>query len=285
LKNFTNLDISQAYLKAVQLAKSHYENFPVISFLVPRKFINDIAIIYYYARMADDVADEGDLTKYDRLQKLTSIENDIINASRNECTDIYTAALNNSIVKCNMNPDNLLNLIKAFKQDVEKQRYDDYEELLNYCVYSANPVGRMILEIFDVFDREAVYYSDCICTALQLTNFCQDVYQDISKGRIYLPQDDMKMFNVTDDDIKMKVMSSNVKSLLEYEINRIKRLFKEGRCLIKYLPYRLSVEIKWTISGGEKILDKIEKNDYDILDFRPKLNKCDFLQLFMKSIF
>ncbi|MCK7524640.1 MAG: squalene/phytoene synthase family protein [Ignavibacteriales bacterium] len=143
----------------------------------------------------------------------------------------------------------------------------------------------MLLELFNISDEDALINSDKICTALQLTNFYQDTLIDIEKGRNYYPQNEMKMFNVTKKMFELKENNPNIKALVKHNVERAQSLFDEGKNLLKYLNGRFKIEIKWTIAGGEKILDKIRKNDYDVFTKRPKLDKVDFILLLVKSIF
>jgi phytoene synthase len=172
----------------------------------------------------------------------------------------------------------------AFRQDITKNRFSDFNDLLAYCKNSANPVGRLILELNNIRDSEAFNYSDKICTALQLTNFWQDTAVDYTKGRIYFPRDEMKEFNVTERVFELNENNLNLKALLKHNIDRTRKLFIEGKKLTEYLSGRLKYEIKWTILGGLGILKKIETNNYNVLNKRMLLNKSDFLKLFLRSI-
>ncbi len=177
-----------------------------------------------------------------------------------------------------------MNLLKAFKQDVVKKSYNNFEELLEYCKYSANPVGRLVLELNNIRNDEAFSLSDKICTALQLTNFYQDLKIDYNKkGRIYLPKDEMAEYLIKKKVFELNENNLNLRKLLSRNINRTKRMFEEGRGLLKFLNGRVKYEIKWTILGGEEILKKIEKNNYNVFKYRPKLSKIDFLKLLITS--
>ncbi|MDY0083368.1 MAG: squalene synthase HpnC [Ignavibacteriaceae bacterium] len=267
------------------LTRDHYENFPVASFLIPKKYRKDIAIIYWFARTADDIADEGIFSADERLEKLEKFEKEFV-ISLNSKSDHLRFNLLSAIIKKNkLSANYFIELLSAFKQDVTKLRYESYQEVLEYCKRSANPVGRLLLELFKIQDAEAVKCSDKICTALQLTNFYQDTIIDYKKGRIYYPQNEMKMFSVTEKMFELKENNPNIKALVKYNIDRTQQLFDEGREIINYLSGRFKYEIIWTISGGEKILSKIRKNDFNVFDNRPVLNKSDFLKLLIKSLF
>jgi phytoene/squalene synthetase len=164
-----------------------------------------------------------------------------------------------------------------------KKRNDSYDELLNYCSHSANPVGRLILELYGIRDEQANKYSDKICTALQITNFLQDVKIDYKKGRIYLPRDEMQSYKVSEIIFEESEINLNFKKLIVFNINRTQKLFDDGRNLLKFLSGRLKLEIKWTIYGGELILKKIRDNDNNVF-VRPSLTKADVLKLLFKVI-
>ena len=272
------------YYKALDFAKSHYENFPVISFLVPKEIRKDVAIIYWFARTADDFADEGNIPEKERLKNLDNFEKRLSNLLKENFEDEFDYALAQTIKSRRLSAEYFYNLLKAFKQDVVKKRYESFSEVQNYCKNSANPVGRLILELFNIRNNEAFQYSDNICTALQLTNFYQDAAIDYKKGRIYLPEDEMKNFDVTENMFRMNENSRNLKQLVKFNIDRTRKLFDKGKGLFSFLSGMLRIEIKWTVLGGEAILNKIEKNDFDVLNNRPELNKTDFIGLLLKSL-
>ncbi len=282
-KKLIVLKKESASKQAINLTKNHYENFPVASFLIPRRLRKDVAIIYWFARTADDFADEGNFLPEERLEKLNDFENRLTELLKGNYKDDFEAALNKTIKERNLTPEYFYDLLKAFKQDVIKKSYSNFEELLEYCKYSANPVGRLILELNNINSDEAFSYSDKICTALQLTNFYQDLKIDYQKGRIYLPEDEMAKFMIEKKVFELRENSLNLNELLKFNIDRTRKMFAKGRGLLKFLNGRLKYEIKWTILGGEEILRKIEKNNYNVLIESPKLNKFDFMKLLIFS--
>ncbi len=271
------------YSQAIKLAKSHYENFPVVSFLIPGNLKKDVAIIYWFARTADDFADEGNFSQSERLNKLHAFEDRLSVLLRSQPENNLEAALKQTIVTRKLNSENFFNLLKAFKQDVVKNRYKNFSEVLAYCSNSANPVGRILLELFDIRDDKAFYYSDKICTALQITNFIQDTQVDYQKGRIYYPLDEMERFEVDEKVFEMNRINLNLKKLIEFSVNRVQDYFNEGKSLLEFLSGRFKYEIAWTIKGGEEILNKIRGADFDIFTKRASLTKIDYLKLFIKS--
>ncbi len=279
------MDKAAAYKKAEIFAKFHYENFPVISLFIPKDLRKHVAIIYWFARTADDLADEGAYSTDVRLTKLNEFENRLTKALEGNYESSFEFALFSTISSKNLSNQLFYDLLKAFKQDVIKKRYDTFEDLLNYCKFSANPVGRLILELNNIRSENAFIYSDKICTALQLTNFYQDTEIDIGKGRIYYPLNEMKKNNVSEELFVNKMNNSDFQQLLKYSVLRTEEMFKEGRGILNYLKGRLKFEINWTILGGEAILDKIKSSNYRIFNNRPELNRFDFLFLLIKSLF
>jgi squalene synthase HpnC len=279
------MDIETSYKEALEFAKNHYENFPVVSFLIPKELKKYVAIIYWFARTADDIADEGTCTPDVRIKKLDEFENRFTELLDGNYLNPLEYALHNTIKSKQLGIEHFYNLLNAFRQDITQNRYSSFTELLDYCKNSANPVGRLILELNNIRDNEAFLYSDKICTALQLTNFWQDTGIDYKKGRIYLPMDEMAQFGVVERMFELNENNLNLKALLKHNVDRTRKLFKDGKKLTGYLSGRLKYEIKWTVLGGEEILNKIELNDYNILKMRPVLNKKDFSILFLKSLF
>jgi len=270
-----------SYQNAISFVKNHYENFPVASYFIKKKLRKHVAIVYQFARQADDIADEGDLLDKERIKQLNEYEQALTDSLNEKFENNFWKALKNTIDTFNLSTDNFYNLLNAFKQDITKNRYIDFEDLLNYCRQSANPVGRIILELHNIIDENALKYSDDICTALQLTNFYQDVSVDIKKGRIYIPQNELDEFEVDELVFEKNEINTNFTRLIKFQIDRTEKLFINGRNLLKYLPLLLKLEILLTIKGGEAILNKIAKNKYDVLNVRPSLTKFDFVKMFL----
>jgi squalene synthase HpnC len=279
-----NFDLSEGYSEALRLAKTHYENFPVISFLLPGEIKKHIAIIYWFARTADDIADEGKINSIERIQKLDDVQSRLEALLSGDYNNNLEFALADTINKKKLSSQHFFDLLTAFKQDVTKSRYENFIELINYCKYSANPVGRLILELFDIRDKNLNLLSDKICTALQITNFLQDTLIDYHNGRIYMPQDEMIEYGVREKIFEAEKPDDNFKRLIGFNVNRTQNLFNDGKELIKHLKGGLKIEIDWTVKGGECILEKIRKSDFDVLGKRPSLNKFDYAKIFLKSI-
>lgn len=278
-------DLENAYRKSAELANSHYENFPVISLFVKKKLRKHIAVIYKFARDADDIADEGKFSQEERIFQMETYKENLSNALQGNPSDEFWYALDNTIRELNLNPKHFYNLLIAFRQDIHKSRYKNFEEIIDYCRNSANPVGRLILELNGIYDENIHLLSDHICTALQLTNFYQDVSVDLKKDRIYLPTDELQNYNLTEEKLFQKNHSDNYRELLKFQVDRTDDLFINGKEILNHLSGRLKIQIKWTILGGQTILSKIRKLDYDTLNYRPTLSKSEYLQLMIKSLF
>ena len=277
-------NIASGYRAAFKLAKMHYENFPVVSFLLPSHIRNDTAAIYWFARTADDYADEGNLNQSERLRKLDELETRLT-ALLNQQTEVpKEMALRNTIISKNLDVKYFYDLLKAFKQDVTKKRYATFSEVLDYCSCSANPVGRIMLDLLNIRNENAFFLSDKICTALQLTNFIQDTEIDYKKGRIYYPLDELNKFGVNESAFEMRENNLNFKKLLEFSVSRIQSYFDDGKGLLEFLSGRFKSEINWTIRGGEKILSKIRGADFDVFIKRPVLAKTDHLIILLKVL-
>ena len=279
-----SISLDGVYSQALNFARAHYENFPIVSILIPKDLRKHIAIVYWFARTADDIADEGNASEESRLEKMNEFESNIKRSLDGDARSGFEKALLNTVDNKKLTKDNFFDLISAFKQDIIKSRYADFNEILHYCNRSANPVGRIILELFNVRDQKANEYSDKICTGLQLTNFLQDTIIDYKKGRIYMAKYEMQNYKVSEYMFEQKENNHNLQQLVMYNVERINVYFEEGKKLLPFLNSKLRTEIRWTIAGGKAILEQIKKNDYDIINYRPKLSKAKMAGLLVKSI-
>jgi phytoene synthase len=278
------------------MAVDHYENFPVASVLLPAHLREPVAAIYDFARSADDFADEGDLSPQQRRALLSGYLAEIDAIERGEPTQhpIFLR-LRPTIARYSLPLQLFRNLLDAFMQDVGKDRYHDFSELMNYCRRSADPVGRLLLHLFGHATEENLSRSDAICSALQLINHWQDVGIDAAKGangRIYLPQDDMARFGVSDSDILRHSTSTvpgdtashGFRGLLQFQVERARALMLSGASLGWDLPGRIGLEIRAIVAGGLRILDKVEAVDYDVFSRRPKLQIPDWPGILWRSM-
>jgi squalene synthase HpnC len=267
---------SAAFAYCESLAREHYENFPIASCLVPRSLRPHICSIYAFARSADDFADERQY-EGERVERLDEWEARLDRCLQGRPQGPIFTALAETIRTFDLPDRWLRDLLDAFRQDCRVKRYESWDELLDYCRRSANPVGRMVLHLFGYTDDQRGSWSDAICTALQLTNFWQDVEIDWEKDRVYLPAQARRRHGVSEDDIRARRMHEGFRALLREMTGRTHRLFEEGKPLLGRVPGRLALELRAVWLGGMRILDKIEKADGDVFRKRPALSRLDFL--------
>jgi len=277
-------ELQLAYRQCQKIAKTHYENFPVASFILPARIRQAVTVVYVFSRRADDLADEGNASNEERLAQLAAMETELQQTlDGNPPQDFLYIALHDVIKNYQIPADLFLDLISAFKQDVIKKRYQNFAELMNYCRRSANPVGRLMLYLFNQADEKNLALSDGICSALQLINFYQDLSQDYEElQRIYIPLDDMEEFSVTEDSFKNKVSDKNMLALMQYEYDRAEKLMRAGGWLGKRLTGRAGFEIRLIIAAGTKVLHKL-KEQQDVFS-RPRLKIRDYVWIIWKAV-
>lgn len=268
-----------------QQTVTHYENFPVASFLLPAKYRSAVASIYHFARYADDLADEGDAGAQVRLARLNDclVQLEEIEAGRIPASPIFQA-LGKTYQQYAFPIQLCRDLLSAFKQDVVKTRYADFAEVVDYCRRSANPVGRLLLYIFNYATPRNLALSDGICTSLQLINFLQDVAVDAQKGRIYLPQDALLHFQVSEADIMRQQYTPAFAAMMLQLIERTRKILQGGAPLGKVLPGRIGLEIRMIILGGEVILRKLHTCQGNVFMHRPRLNRRDWLYMLYRAL-
>ncbi|MGH9751750.1 MAG: squalene synthase HpnC [Blastocatellia bacterium] len=280
--------VAEAFAYCERLARTHYENFPVGSLLIPRARRRHVYSVYAFARIADDFADEGyeagELTEARRLAALDDWERELEDCYQGRACHPVFVALAETVRELRLPVQLFRDLLSAFKQDVVKRRYADFDEVLDYCVRSANPVGRLILLLFGYREERLYNLSDCVCTSLQLANFWQDVEVDIRKDRIYLPQNEMARFGVSDDDLREKRFSERYAALLKFQVERTRELFNRGKPLPNLVSGRLAFELRLTWLGGTRILERIEESGYDTLNARPRISTVDKITLLVKAL-
>jgi len=258
-----------------QIARSHYENFPVASRFVPKEIRKYIWAIYAFARTADNYADEPGYTVAERMDNLYQWEQYLDECYNGNPTHRIFAALAETVERFQIPAELFQKLLKAFRSDVTVKRYETFDELLEYCSCSANPIGRLVLLLFNYRSETMMELSDRICTALQLTNFWQDISVDFLKDRIYLPLEDMEEIAYSEQDLLERKFDDRFRKLLAFEVQRTAEIFMEGKPLISQVGKELSRELKLTWYGGMRILQKIHGQDYNVLNKRPALTKLD----------
>ena len=263
----------------------HYENFPVASILMPRRLRYPISVIYTFARQADDFADEGNASAEIRLAQLDSFrqELDRINAGATPQTKLFVD-LADIITRHKLPLQPFYDLLDAFSQDVTKKRYADFGEVMSYCRRSANPIGQLLLHLYGEATPRNLAYSDAICSSLQLINFWQDIAIDFKKDRIYLPQDEMTKYKITEDQIAQGNTGGLWQDLMLFQIKRSQKLLQAGAPLGKILRGRIGLEMRMIIMGGDTILRKLHKSRGDIFHNRPVLKPADWLYMAYRAI-
>jgi len=266
---------------------SHYENFPVASFLLPPALREPIATIYTFARSADDFADEGNRSAAERLALLDGYQRQLDAIADGEPIDDPLFRRLADVIKVHRLPLRpFRDLLDAFSQDVVQTRYGDFRELMDYCRRSANPVGRLLLHLFRADKPKNLEYSDAICSALQLINHWQDVGIDATKPepRVYLPMEDLVYYGVPESDILRRVTTTDFRSLMRFQVDRARKLMKEGEPLGWLLGGRIGLEIRCIVAGGLRILEKIEAVDYDVFRHRPVLERLDWPRILWRAL-
>lgn len=275
--------LSEARSYCARLTRSHYENFSVASFLLPRRLVPHFQAIYAYCRWADDLGDEtGGGSR--ALALLAWWREELERVYDGTPRHPVMVALRPTVLRFGIPPQPFLDLLIAFTQDQHITRYDTFEQLLGYCRNSANPVGRLVLYLCEAFDEERGRLSDAICTGLQLANFWQDVSRDLDIGRVYLPGEDRTSFGVLESDLAARRCTPAYRELLRFEVDRTLKLFEEGSSLITLVPAEVQADIDLFLQGGLAILRKIEECGYDTLTSRPALSTWDKGTLIVRSL-
>ena len=275
-----SLDRSYEYCEL--LARAHYENFPVGSILIPKRLRKHFYSIYAFARTADDFADEGyDLgySEAERLELLREWHEMLQQSLAGRATHPVFVALAKTIDDFDLPVELFEDLLSAFSQDVTQRRYDNFDQLVDYCRRSANPIGRLILFLFDYRDDQRHLWSDQICTGLQLANHWQDVAVDLKKNRIYLPEDDLARFEIVEEDLKKFSINEKFKRLMQFEVERARDMFQQGKALCTSVRGRLGLELRAVWLGGMRIIDHIQTNNYDVFTNRPVITSSDKLRI------
>ncbi len=287
-------ELSAITLQSLEHASSHYENFPVASILLPNHLREPIALIYSFARQADDFADEGDFTIEERLASLNQFrdELDLLQAYIKPQTAFFSVL--GAMIRSRKLPfEPFYDLLDAFSQDVTKVRYENYAEVLDYCRRSANPIGRLLLHLYEAATPQNIALSDNICSALQIINFLQDIKIDFKKNdgkqRIYMCQDELLRFGITEQQIATYVESSEPvdqrwHQFIQFNLERVHAMLNNGKPLGRILKGRIGFEMRIIIAGGERIITKITKVNGDIFRHRPVLNYWDWLIILCKAL-
>jgi len=264
--------LSRARAYCAHVSRSHYENFTVVSLLLPRRLVRHFHAVYAYCRWADDLADET-AGGQAALDLLAWWRGELLSCYHGTPRHPVTVALRETIRRFAIPPEPFLDLLVAFEQDQRVPRYDTFDQLRGYCRNSANPVGRLVLYLFECHDAERAALSDEVCTGLQLANFWQDVARDFAIGRVYLPAEDRRRFGYSDTDLEAKRFTPAFAALMRFEVDRARGYFDRGAALLPLLPREARVDIDLFIRGGRAILRAVERVGYDVWAQRPEVTK------------
>jgi squalene synthase HpnC len=261
------------------LAKRHYENFTVASWLLPGRLRQDFYNVYAYCRWADDLADEmGDAKQ--SLALLDWWERQLRDCYLGQCLHPVFIALAETVRRFKIPIDPFADLLAAFRQDQRVSRYETIESVLEYCRRSANPVGRLVLYLDECYSMERAALADSICTGLQLANFCQDVAGDWDRGRVYFPQADCRGFGYTEAMFARRECNEAFRGLMRMQVDRAEDFLRAGLPLINMMPRELRLDVSLFIHGGLAVLRAIRRQDYDVWTRRPRVSKMEKLRLF-----
>lgn len=267
------------------MAVNHYENFPVASLLLPRQLRHPVAQIYRFAREADDFADEGDAPDDVRIRQLAAFDAELRRIEQGLAPEIpWFSTLGAVIRDYHLPLDAFSDLLSAFTQDVSKKRYASFDEVLDYCRRSANPVGRLLLELFGAATPRNLADSDAICSSLQLINFLQDIAIDFAKGRVYMPQDELARFQISETQIARGDTGGTWSAFMAYQVDRARDLLMSGAPLGARLQGRIGLELRMTVHGGNRILEKIARAGGDVFRHRPVLKWFDWPLMLARSL-
>ena len=264
------ISLHEAYRVCEEIAQAHYENFPVASRFIPADRRIALAAIYAFARQADDVAD-AKAPSADRLESLDLIERAFLAAMEGEPRGPVLTALADAVDRHRLPVEPFLDLLGAFRLDARDATFATWDDLLAYCRGSANPIGRLVLALYGIEDPEALRASDAVCTALQLTNFWQDLGPDLARGRFFLPLEDLARYGLQRETLARPASRSNLTRLLMHECHATRDLFARGVPVVRHTPLLLSLHLRATIGGGRAILRAVERLGWRVLEQRPTL--------------
>ena len=275
-----SLEEARAYCE--RLAKSHYENFSVATWFLPRRLRQHFYNVYAYCRISDDLGDEVG-NPQQSLELLDQWEGQLNSCYAGSPRHPVFVALKETVEQCGIPKYEFSDLLVAFRQDQTVSRFETFDDVLGYCRYSANPVGHLILYLCGHSDTGRQQLSDYTCTALQLANFWQDVFVDYGKGRIYLPLEDLRRFGVTGDDIAQRHATPQFVAMMKFEVARAREWFERGLPLVKMVNRELAVDLELFSRGGQEILNAIERQGFDVLRSRPVISKPRKLMLVLRA--
>ena len=280
------LNLAEATAWCERYSKRHYENFSVVTRFLPKRLHTPMYVVYAFCRYTDDLGDEqrGDETEGDRLALLDAWDAELHRVFEGGAEFPIAVALSQVVRDFPLTPDPFERLIEANRRDQMHSRYETFQDVLEYCLYSANPVGEMVLALFGYDDKFRIALSDSTCTALQLTNHWQDVARDYAEGRMYLPLEDLRHFGVEERQIPAKEATPAFRQLMRFEVDRAEAFFRQGEALIDQVERDLRLDLRLFTAGGRAILRAIERQEYDVLSRRPTTSNRQKLWMLAQAL-
>ena len=277
-------NVEAAYQWCWGVLKRHYENFPVASRVLPSGLRRELAVVYAFARLADDFADEDTYEDEHRLALLEAWGAELDRCASGPSEHPVFVALGDLMRRRDIPLEPFHHLLVAFRLDCTQGRYPDWEALFAYCRFSANPVGRILLALAGFRGEQYEGPSDAICTALQLANFWQDVKPDLARDRIYIPGVELSRFGVDEAELAAPSAGANFKRCLAACVARTEDLFENGEALLAMVDRSVALHLRLVVLGGRRVLEKIDRQGYDVLARRPTLGRADWARLVLRTL-
>jgi squalene synthase HpnC len=275
--------LDDAFRYCERLTRRHYENFPVASLFIPADKRKHVSALYAFARIADDVADEPGMTPAERMDALNDWGDQLVDCYHGRTRHPVFVALSNTVERFEIPIELFQRLLTAFRSDVTTHRYETFDDVLAYCRNSADPVGRLVLLLFNYRSERMMQHADAICTALQLTNFWQDLSIDLEKNRLYVPLADLQRFGYHEEELFARRTTVEFRYLMASLVDRTEHLFRRGKPLLEMVGRDLRFELRLTWRGGMRILRKIKQQQYNVFAKRPVLTFRDTMALVLSS--
>ncbi len=277
------VSLHEAYRACEEIARRHYENFPVATrFLAPERRLA-LTAIYAFARRADDLAD-ADAPTADRLEALDALGQALLRAVDGAPEGPVMTALADAIERRGLPTEPFLDLLEAFRMDARNATFATWDDLLGYCRGSANTIGRLVLATHGIDDPAVIRHSDDVCTALQLTNFWQDLGRDLERGRLFFPAEDLARFGLTSADLRRAALRPALSRLLEHECRATEDLYRRGGAIVREVPFGLSLQLRATIAGGRLILRSVLRSGWRVLRDRPALGNAARIRVLLTAL-
>jgi squalene synthase HpnC len=276
------IPLREAYQACEEIVRSHYENFPITSRFLSTERRQALAAIYAFARRADDLAD-ADAPALERLQALDQVETALLDATGGSPRGPVFVALADAIERHRLPVEPFLDLLAAFRRDAGNETFETWDDLLGYCRGSANTIGRLVLAVHGVEDADATRESDAVCTALQLTNFWQDLGRDLARRRLFVPLEDLRRFGLHPADLARPAHRPEVTRLVAHECRATAGLYEQGRPIVRRVPLGLAIQLRATMAGGRAILRAVERDGWRVLRRRPTLGRAERARIALQS--